>query len=745
MAARKTRAPGAARARAAIALAAALAACGGSAPRPRDPGADKPVCHAPAPVAEALVVDWSTEERAQLDAAMAEGVAVVSYTCKGLKLLRTCKVTGSDRDSYRYASVPPREEVLRLKTREELVANLPLSGALRAAEGGLAADVALLAVGRRTAALDALGKSELAGGNCDLEVATHFVRAATVGAFALAPADGPAPGAAAQIFAAAGRAKPGDARGAGRDGDPESCRKASPTADAAPEQCRGVIALELHPIVSDERKREVFIAADPGMPKASAPEADGDREKEKEKGKGKKAASKRADRKKKEEEPPGEARKPEPAAAPAVKLSGPPGPSCPEGLVRSGARCTTASAADPAHECKPGDRDGCKAMCQKENALSCFHVGELAAAAAAAEGDDDEAPGGEAASAFERACTAERSHPASCGRAATLLAARGKAEQAERLAARGCEQGDAASCAWSGSFLLRTRGDEGGFDVLRRACDLGSTDGCLAYAVEHVIGSKKHDTVMAEQVLVRSCNTGAPASCAWLGQLYADGSLKKDFGRGMQMYRRACDLGQLSACVRAGDAMSSTANGAADFVGAQEVYDLACAVGTPKTLTDESATACVKLGDIHGSGSIPPVDVAKAKKYYERACASGRAGCEQAAALYEKDDPATAMKLYELACSKKNGAGCLGQGRLLENDRSRKPEAKAFYEKACKATRERLLCDAWKRLGGRPEQLKDRDGKPLQLRSTIVVKAEPTATPKPKPKRRRKSEPDAAY
>src|SRR6476660_4819599 len=86
------------------ALPAVLASCGGGTPaekiRPADQTFNSAMgessapgqCHEPEAGAEPLVVDWKPEQRGDLEVLMKTNVAVVSYSCKGFKLLKDCKV-----------------------------------------------------------------------------------------------------------------------------------------------------------------------------------------------------------------------------------------------------------------------------------------------------------------------------------------------------------------------------------------------------------------------------------------------------------------------------------------------------------------------------------------------------------------------------------------------------------------------------------------------------------------------------
>ena len=133
---------------------------------------------------EPLVVDWQPEQRGDLEVSMKQGVAIVAYDKEGLRLLRDCKIDGS----YGFFGTTTKEQVVRLKSEEELRANLPtFGGALAAKLGGElkqggTLDVALVMVGKLRTTWHHASRADLTG---DCRSATHFVHGATIGAFAM--------------------------------------------------------------------------------------------------------------------------------------------------------------------------------------------------------------------------------------------------------------------------------------------------------------------------------------------------------------------------------------------------------------------------------------------------------------------------------------------------------------------------------------------------------------------------------
>jgi hypothetical protein len=139
-------------------------------------------CLTPSSREAPLVVDWDLQSRGDLEVAMKRGIAVVAYDCKTLRVLPDCRVKGG----YSFLGVTVKEQLLRLENADEVKANLPFSGAVLGAKLGASMargstlDVALVVIGKRVASRGTLTGAQLAG---QCAGATHFVRAATVGAF----------------------------------------------------------------------------------------------------------------------------------------------------------------------------------------------------------------------------------------------------------------------------------------------------------------------------------------------------------------------------------------------------------------------------------------------------------------------------------------------------------------------------------------------------------------------------------
>jgi len=256
-----------------------------------------------------MVLDWTPELRGDLEVAMKEGVAVLAYDCKSVKLVSACTLAGS----YGYIGTTRREKKISMSSSDEIAANLPVGGLswLSDVGGKLDRESALVAqlvmVGKRSSAKKVATQHELTGG-CD--GATHFVRAATVGAFVVAAGSKAELEASAKII---GKGASGGSTSStkieAQDGDLTACEKSSPDGSAPPDQCGAVVRIELEPIGAG------------GTALAAVPEA------------------------------------------PGLAVA-----TCAPGFAMADGACVRL---DKPHQCKPGDATDCAKQCDAGNAASC--------------------------------------------------------------------------------------------------------------------------------------------------------------------------------------------------------------------------------------------------------------------------------------------------------------------------------------------------------------------------------------
>ncbi len=193
-----------------------------------------------------LAIDWPSTQRGALESKMRHGVAAVRYTGCELVVLDACTVKDS---KYSYVGITPKHEVHKFSTADELYAHMPvgaqkLEGSMRSS-GHLALSMTL--AGRLESSNTSLRADELQGDDC--KSVTHFVRAASVGAFRLdTGADATVGG--SVVTEKIGVSGSGSAKKEAltADGEESACQAAKETDTAAPRGCGAVIRLELTPV-----------------------------------------------------------------------------------------------------------------------------------------------------------------------------------------------------------------------------------------------------------------------------------------------------------------------------------------------------------------------------------------------------------------------------------------------------------------------------------------------------------------
>ncbi|MEM1033416.1 MAG: hypothetical protein AAGN82_23985 [Myxococcota bacterium] len=498
--------------------------------------ADTVACRDPSGYAEPLIVDWSSGSRLDLEATMRDGVAVVAYDCDTLTVLNGCRL----RAQYAFVGVTVKEESIQLNNADEVQANLPLSGVTLSAgmDASSSLDLALVMVGKRSTTLLEANPAMLEG-SCD--GATHFVRAATVGAFAMARGSKGEVRAAADLFGAGVGAQSREEQSMRTvDGDRKACRKGSPQAETPPEGCSGALRLELVPL-DDEAS-----SSSPPPPSAGA------------------------------------------SAAERVTAA----ETCPEGMVRIAGKCTQATPEED--KCDQGNRKACEGLCKRGSSRGCFLLGrgyvwDTRSRDTPAARMDRLRKGAEY---LKRACTlgeeeacyqqawshynavaypelhdvdralhiarasCDRGGARSCGLLARAhdprdagLQEKGLEPDAERYhahAQRACDLGRAAWCIDLGKRLIETPDTlERGFALMRRACEGGDGMACRSWYEE----AERHERVEeAIEGYALSCRAGRGYACGKAVAALSRGE-HRDPARGAALGRRGCfELKDPSTC-----------------------------------------------------------------------------------------------------------------------------------------------------------------------------------------------------
>jgi len=614
-------------------------------------GVDTVACSDVGKVAEPYVVDLRGTDRSHLEALMSEGVAVVRYDCDGLELLKGCGVASGSQSPYTFVGISMKQDQLQIETVDQLRANLPASAVQLEGElsSGAAIDVGLVMVGRRSTPFEQVSLQDLEGPGCD--GATHFVRSAIVGAFAVDKGTQGTVRAAAEIFGAGAEAGSASSRKvANRDGKPEDCEKVRPGDRTMPDFCRSAIAVELYPILDEPP---------PVM-------ADGQTESEQQ---DKAVVGK-----------------------------------CPEGYVRSDGLCKPPSQAR-AFACKPGKRDECKEQCDAGNPESCYNLALLTR-------DDSRQqllekacnhPDGPGAACRSAAFTFNRKETRNLERYEQYLVL-----GCDRGDAGSCSQ--LGNALMSGFSL--DKDVPRGVKLLERSCGMGDRYSCSSLGMKLIMG--KHDVDRGLTMLDAACTRGVVQDCTSLANLYRHGkaSGKRDGKQALSYYDKACDLNSGRACTDAGTLLAEGKHGVkTNKKRAKSYFMRGCPEPAPPGRKHKSGPAALNADSCRALAAMVKKNSAKeAERYLERACdPSGfmHLGCADLATLYMrggkgmKKDRARGEALLRESCDGKGmGASqsCEALGALLEKqDRG---IARGFYEAKCDGGKRRSMCEAAERLGG---------------------------------------------
>jgi TPR repeat protein len=469
-----------------------------------------------------LVVDWKAEQRTDLEVAMREGVAVVHYDGKALELLRDCTLDGH----YGFYGVATKQEVVRLKSADELNANLPFSGAGLAVDlgaklsRGASLDVAMIIVGKTRTTWLSPTRADLKG-TC--ATATHFVRGATLGAFAMDLGDQSKARTAVEIFKIGASGSTEESRAiSNRDGKLEACNTADPKKDSPPSQCNALIRIELSPLAD----------APVATPSTQAP-------------------------------------------SPALALET---RACAPGFVWSESKCTLE---DAAHHftCRPENPESCVKQCASGDAGSCAAAGYLYLVG---QGGLERSP----ERAFELASKAcQLGSALGCyNRALQLDAGTGVAKDRSQALVEfdaACSRGIGEACFASGFRYFAGDGvavdKKTAAEYFARGCNAADPRSCLNLAVQYDGGDGvSPDPARALELHRRACDGGVVTACGNMGLRYEFGmSVAKDPKLARALFERTCKLDPAS-CLRLAIAEQGGLDGAPNPQSAKPLYERAC-------------------------------------------------------------------------------------------------------------------------------------------------------------------------
>lgn len=689
--------------------------------------------------AEPLIVDWNPNHRTDLEVMTRDKIAVVRYQKNEIKLLKDCYVDGA----YGYVGVTKKEQFIRYDSSDELAANLPgifaLGGAKLGAEmeQGTTVDIGLVIVGKRTAVRTNAQRSELQG---DCTGATHFVRGATIGAFAVQTGERSKMGSVAGLFGAGVSAKSASSRSvSNKDGSIDKCSTATTEQQKAPEGCGSLLRLELRPFdapkkAAKDEKGNLVKSAD--IPECSAGFV----------WDGAKCAKK--------------------GSAKAFACSGKDEAQCRDQCDKQNAKSCTQLALiyrnagkDPPQAvaffkkaCGLGDESACaefgshllqgsgiqkdeyKALetfqkaCTAGDGLGCSFLGRMFRSGTATEPSESKAfglfkracDGGlsqgcvelgtmheqgigttrdykKAIAYYQRACKAD--NPDGCAQLGIMYAS-GRGVELDRqksieLFKNACDKNSAVGCTELGNTYFRGAGmerkkenDEEAARLYEKACGLwGGAEGCarLGYLTRYGWGVKM-DGWKGYSLIEKGCQQNSGYACVELGKIYETGALGKprDSMRAIEYYQRSCDLFEGEGCRLIGLIYRNGQGVQVDNERAHEYFARGCRTGHPRSCYHVAA-------DLY-TGTGTKVDYAKAMSHYEHSCSGGFAdSCNEVGFLYDhgqgvKEDKQKAAALFDQGCELGSSTACENLGKYIESGvykASSKDRALALYAQAC--------------------------------------------------------------
>ncbi len=444
---------------------------------------------------ERFVVEWGDGDRATLESEMARGIALVKFTCDGIKVLRNCAVPGE----YAYQGISKKTKSLQVADAASASANFSspaLTGSVKTAlEQGRALDLAYVMVGVQSTTVADVSRDQIKRDAC--KDATHFVFQTKVGAFAMASGEKGKATAAGELLGY------GNASGevsssrnvAATDGDAKACDEAKSKDEIPTENCQAVMRVSILPLATG---------------KLAAVDA----------GKDAKAPPKKVDTR-----------------------------NCPEGFVYQDDHCVEPKTVEN-FLCKEGDMAQCKEQCNKGNAASCGRFSDALAASlkinywsvSADFGGADKLEKlrsyqGDMQAKLQAACTDEFEASA-CAGAFLVMGSTGEntrptdaaeAKVMMELATVGCEWGNSMMC----EFIVGAYGEE--------------------FLSEFGIGA---DAKKLEEIVGEGCDFGSAAACQSLGDFFYQGTMialegegvSADYSKSAKYLAKACYGGISDSC-----------------------------------------------------------------------------------------------------------------------------------------------------------------------------------------------------
>lgn len=118
---------------------------------------------------------------------------------------------------------------------------------------------------------------------------------------------------------------------------------------------------------------------------------------------------------------------------------------------------------------------------------------------------------------------------------------------------KACDLGSANGCMQLASIYRDGEGvkknPKKAIEIYKKACDGGNYSGCTFIVDMYTSGGVKKDTVKEIEYSKKACDGKDSAGCFHLGAMYSDGSgVEKDKEQSLMYFKKACDLGDTGAC-----------------------------------------------------------------------------------------------------------------------------------------------------------------------------------------------------
>ena len=438
---------------------------------------------------ERFVVEWADGDRATLESEMASGVALVQFTCEGMKVLRGCAIPGE----YGYVGISKKTKSLQISDAAEAQANFSsptLTGSVKAAFAqGRALNLGYVMVGVQKTNTVELSKDQIKRDAC--KDATHFVYETKVGAFTMATGEKGEAMAAGELLGVGGAsASTSSSKNvAATDGDPDACEGASKKDEDPVDGCQAVMRVSILPLAQG---KIASVSKDKGPKKIDTR-------------------------------------------------------TCPAGMVRQDEICVEKKEA-ATFLCDEGDASTCKAQCEKGHLGSCGRYAaivkeELPSIVGFGDAEQEakalaqkHAPFIEK---FEAACVDEWETMA-CEAAVWLIryedgsGVPSDAAEAQRLltlTTTGCEWGNTNLCIditniygegfWSDQGIQADARKM--VEIAGEGCDTGSPRSCFVLGETlygSIMGELKSDPKQAAKYFAKACYGGLTEGCFWASIAY---------------------------------------------------------------------------------------------------------------------------------------------------------------------------------------------------------------------------------